>query len=110
MLNLAVDIGNSFTKAGVFNNNELLEIKHFDSLNKEIIDKLLSEYNITKAVISSVKNTNPDWVEPLQQKTSLIYFTRQMAYGIQNHYKSPQTLGLDRLAGIMGARLMFPDT
>ncbi len=109
MLNLVIDIGNSFTKTAVFNNNELLETKSFGSLNKAIIYNLLRKYNVTRSVISSVKNTEPDWVEPLQQKTSFLYFTRQMAYSIKNHYKSPQTLGLDRLAAIMGARLMFPD-
>jgi type III pantothenate kinase len=29
--------------------------------------------------------------------------------GIENKYKSPATLGLDRLAGIIGARTLFPD-
>jgi type III pantothenate kinase len=32
-----------------------------------------------------------------------------MATGIHNHYLTPQTLGLDRLAAVTGARYLYPD-
>ena len=40
--------------------------------------------------------------------TGVTYFTREMAYGITNHYLTPETLGIDRLAAAMGAKHLFP--
>ena len=108
MPNLVIDIGNSFIKIGVFDNGRIIKTNYFESLDKEIIDQLLREYDISRSIISSVKNTSEEFADLLAKRTQLEYFTREMAYGIKNHYKSPKTLGLDRLAGVAGARFMFP--
>ena len=108
MPNLVIDIGNSYIKTGVFDSGGLIQTNYFESLNDETVDQLLCKYNISRSIISSVKNKSEEFAELLAKKTQLEYFTREMAYGIQNHYKSPQTLGLDRLAGVAGARFIFP--
>ena len=109
MLNLAIDIGNSFTKTGIFNDNELLQTNRHNELSSIIIGQLLNEYQISNTIISSVKHVTGGWPDILKRATRLVYFTRQMASGIYNHYKSQETLGLDRLAGIAGAAHTYPD-
>jgi type III pantothenate kinase len=44
----------------------------------------------------------------LKQKTQLIYFNAVMTSGIHNHYKTPHTLGLDRMAAVIGANHLYP--
>ena len=108
MANLVIDIGNTFTKAAIFDHNELVYTKHYIALTTEILDDLLANYTIDKAIISSVKKQTDSWEAHLKQKTQLIYFNAAMTKGIYNHYRTPQTLGLDRLAGVVGANYLYP--
>ena len=47
-MTLAIDIGNTNCKIGLFEKNELVEV----FLNEEILSELLSRYNISHAIIS----------------------------------------------------------
>jgi len=108
MANLVIDIGNSYTKAAVFNNNELLKIEHYKSIDIQQLNGLTAGYAINKAIISSVKKEKDSWEEALKANTPVMYFTREMARQITNHYGTPQTLGIDRLAAVMGAHCLYP--
>jgi type III pantothenate kinase len=44
----------------------------------------------------------------LAQEVELFYFDATMAKGIVNHYLTPETLGLDRLAAVTGAHALYP--
>jgi type III pantothenate kinase len=109
MANLVIDIGNTYTKIAVFDNNELLHIASFTAVNADIINNFLNDHPIHKAIISSVKKDSEEWQTILKEKTQLTYFNAGMATGIHNHYLTPQTLGLDRLAAVTGARYLYPD-
>jgi len=108
-MNLVIDIGNTFTKIAVFKQNELFYNVQFKVVDFEVIDKLLDEHQIGNAIISSVKKKEEGgWQDLLAQKVRLTYFGPQMAKGICNHYLTPQTLGLDRLAAVLGANYLYP--
>jgi type III pantothenate kinase len=107
-MNLVIDIGNSFTKIAVFKQDDLLHIEqHKDAVNGAI-EKILNDYDINKVIISSVKKEKAEWQLMLEEKTSLVNFSREMTKGITNHYQTPGTLGLDRLAAVIGARHLIP--
>jgi type III pantothenate kinase len=108
MTNLVIDIGNTFTKAAIFEQDELVYTEHYKALNIGILDALLAKHNVDSTIISSVKKNNEEWEAALTQKITLIYFNAAMAKGIHNHYRTPQTLGLDRLAAVMGANYLYP--
>jgi len=111
MANLVIDIGNTLTKFAIFDNDNLLHAEHFTNINADTLTNLLKEYPIKKAIISSVKKDKDKeaWQHILQTKTQLTYFNAAMAIGIQNHYLTPQTLGLDRLAAVTGAKYLYPN-
>jgi len=108
MANLVIDIGNTFTKIAVFDNGELLYTEHFITVDPGTLNKFLTSYPIDKAIISSVKKDQEDWQTILSEKTQLTYFSAGMTTGIHNHYLTPKTLGLDRLAAVTGAGYLYP--
>jgi len=108
MANLVIDIGNTFTKIAVFDTDELLYTEHYKTVTIDILNNFLSNYPINKAIISSVKKDSEEWQAVLNEKTQLTNFNAGMTTGIHNHYLTPQTLGLDRLAAVTGAKHLYP--
>jgi len=109
MANLVIDIGNTLTKAAIFEQDELVYTEHYKALDTTILDTFLTKYSVDKAIISSVKKNSEEWEAGLKQKTQLIYFNAGMTTSIHNHYRTPTTLGLDRLAAVIGANYLYPD-
>jgi type III pantothenate kinase len=108
MARLVIDIGNTLVKIAVFTGFELTDVGHFTTVSDTDVQQWLDIYIVTDAIISTVRINTELWVGYLEKKVKVVYFNRTMAKGIQNHYRTPQTLGLDRLAGIIGARYLFP--
>jgi type III pantothenate kinase len=108
MANLVIDIGNTFTKIAVFGRDELLQTEHYSTLEAAVLLKLVDQYKVDKAIISSVKKEIESWRSELEKKVNLEYFNVSMTAGIHNQYKTPQTLGLDRLAAVIGAHKLYP--
>ncbi|BAU56168.1 type III pantothenate kinase [Mucilaginibacter gotjawali] len=108
-MNLVIDIGNTFTKIAVFKQDELVFNAQYQQLDEEIIGDLLIDHQISRAIISTVKNKDDDaWQLFLAQSTRLVYFNAAMNRLIKNHYLSPETLGADRLAAVTGAHHLYP--
>ncbi|WP_214072061.1 type III pantothenate kinase [Mucilaginibacter sp. dw_454] len=105
---LVVDIGNTFTKTAIFEQDELVYTDHFKTLDAALIYTFLTKYNVDKAIISSVKKESQEWEPQLKGKVPVIEFNAEMITGINNHYRTPQTLGLDRLAAVVGAHHLYP--
>src|SRR5476651_1555356 len=108
MANLVIDIGNTLTKIAAFDNDELLYTEHFITVTTDILNEILRRHPVNKAIISSVKKDSEEWQALLNDKTQLIYFNARMITGINNHYLTPNTLGLDRLAAVIGANHLYP--
>jgi type III pantothenate kinase len=108
MANLVIDIGNTFTKIAVFRHDALLKAENHSAIEAGTLLNLIDQYHINKAIISSVKREVESWRGLLEEKVDLEYFNVEMTAGIRNQYKTPQTLGLDRLAAVIGAHKIFP--
>ena len=108
-MNLVIDIGNTYTKIAVFNRDELLYHEQYKAVDIGILNKLIADYPVTRAIISSVKKKDKEaWKTALAQKVELLYFDATMTKGIVNHYLTPETLGLDRLAAVTGVHALYP--
>lgn len=110
MANLVIDIGNSRTKVAVFQDRELAHFDVLDELTTETIAHYLAGHNIVHSILSSVKQQVGPVEALLSENTRYTRFTAATPSGIQNHYKTPQTLGLDRLAGLIGAQALYPES
>jgi len=109
-MNLVVDIGNSRTKICIFNENRIVSQTVCDSFSNEWILELLKKEKIATVLFSTV-------VQPVDDIKQLIFshgfkciiFDHNTKIPIQNIYKTPYTLGLDRLAAAIGANELLPN-
>lgn len=108
MSNLVVDIGNSSTKVAVFENDKIVFLDKLASISEDYLISLKKKYLVKKIVVSSVKENFGIAEDFLQQEFEYLRFNRSVIIPIKNKYKSPGTLGLDRLAAVIGAKYLFP--
>ena len=108
MANLVIDIGNTQIKLAVFNQDEMVDMARYENIDEAIISTVLQKNNINKTIISSVNKNSRAWEPALKAKTTLLHFNAGMVKSINNRYKTPQTLGADRLAAVVGAHNLFP--
>jgi type III pantothenate kinase len=109
MANLIIDIGNTNTKIAIFNFDVLIWSKSFTTVDEKVFDELLNDFKPVKAIVSTVKKHNTEAWEPyLSKHLLLVKFNVDMAKSIKNHYRTPHTLGLDRVAAVVGAQAQYP--
>ncbi|QMU31159.1 type III pantothenate kinase [Adhaeribacter radiodurans] len=104
MNQIAIDVGNTRIKYGIFNGQNLLEANQVQNL-PELADKI-TQYKVHNGIISSVRHLKQEFL-PIPRK--IIWLTPDMSVPITNNYGTPQTLGMDRLAAVTGASFLFPD-
>lgn len=109
MTNLVIDIGNTFSKLAIFNNRDIKSVVQVDDFSPAYLSKFLEENKINNSIISSVKAGLVGFEEVLAAKTNYVRFGSASSSKIKNHYKTPQTLGLDRYAAIIGVSFLYPN-
>lgn len=105
-MNVAIDVGNTKTKIGLFNGDRLESTKTFESVHE--LNQFLDSKEINYAIISSV---SADYETILKETTSLqntVLLKNDTSLPFKNQYKS-KTIGLDRLAAVAGAQILYPD-
>ncbi|HEX5170526.1 MAG TPA: type III pantothenate kinase [Cyclobacteriaceae bacterium] len=105
-MNLIIDYGNTAAKVGIFDQHELKQRHSFnDSLSLENFLK----NNLAENVIISSVNVDPHQIIANVLTDGLkIILNPDVPIPINNHYQTPSTLGMDRLAAICGAIKLFP--
>lgn len=102
---LALDIGNTNIKSGLFDRNKLA-ITHFFQ-NPAELKEIIGRKKIEHIVISSVSPPVYESVLYVLEKIISIkpyIITVKSPFSFDIAYKSPETLGIDRICGIEGAR------
>jgi len=104
---IAVDIGNTHTSIGIFQNNKLAKRKKIDTKKIEFIldDFLLDKPEV--AIISSVAPSRNSIISKEIEsrfEISPIFVNAEMNLNIKISYKSPKDLGPDRFSNIFGGR------
>ncbi|NDV47652.1 type III pantothenate kinase [Paludibacter sp. 221] len=108
---LCIDQGNSRTKIGVFEQDNLIESQTFDYFSFEDIGALFHKYRDLSTIFSTVVKPDEKVIAYLKEKSlSFIELTHETKVPINNQYKTPETLGKDRLAGVVGASFLKPHT
>ena len=110
-MNLVVDIGNNFFKLGIFENSNLV-FSFFDKNDKIDleIEKIISNYSkITSALISNVSSVK---INDILNKLNIkIYeLDSTFIFPFKLNYKTPESLGNDRLALAAAATILFPNS
>ncbi|MFP4047676.1 MAG: type III pantothenate kinase [Bacteroidales bacterium] len=109
-MELAVDIGNSLIKAGLFKNNKLFKVVKFKDINFNRLTNFALHYSVENIIISSVRENSFHKFSRLKKFfKKIIELNETTKLPIRNLYKTPETLGKDRIAGAVGAYTIFPD-
>lgn len=107
---LCLDLGNTRIKAALFEGDELTSLQTYDELTEQDLKKILQQYQVRHSIISSVRNHPPYFNETLQQCETFIELSHLTPVPIQNNYGTPHTLGKDRLAAVVGAVSLHPQS
>lgn len=108
---LAVDVGNTRVKTAVFQANMLVESFVFEKKEmKKNIENILIKYkNIKNCIVSSVRNVTIDDFLMFESQIKVHFVSHFMKFPFKNLYKTPNTLGIDRLVLATGAVLKYPN-
>ncbi|WP_111706481.1 type III pantothenate kinase [Lutibacter citreus] len=103
-MNLIIDIGNTRIKVAVFNDSKLIynEVITKNNFVKKVL-KILENYSCTDAIISSVGNAKKNEIDEIKSKINLIELNSDTKIPFKNHYSTPKTLGVDRIALVASA-------
>lgn len=107
MKTLVIDIGNSFTKSAVFDGDTILFLETTNGVNSNHLETIAEQYQIQKIIVCAVVHTAVENLSALAKKRDLLWFNAQTKIPISNAYQSPETLGLDRLAAVVGAKKLY---
>ncbi|MFM2136550.1 MAG: hypothetical protein RL021_1950, partial [Bacteroidota bacterium] len=105
---LVIDQGNTLLKAGLFNNDRLLRTLVLSSPTLAPIRKLIGKIRPEAILLSTVAATPASFVKSLRAIAPLTVLDKRTPVPIPVRYKTPETLGSDRLAAVIGARALFP--
>ncbi len=103
-MNLAIDIGNSSAKLGVFEGYTKKYITSIKQISTEYLADLVKTYGITRMIYSSVAGDNKILKDfSLSSGLNLTCLNSGTRIPVKIEYSTPETLGADRVAGIVGA-------
>lgn len=105
--NLAIDIGNSRSKFGLFEGRKLLEQKVFKNDDLEKNNELILASNADAIIISSVNRKAESALQLDRLKTPVVHLNHELPLPFQMEYDTPETLGKDRMAAVAGAMSSF---
>ncbi|WP_423129176.1 type III pantothenate kinase [Gaoshiqia sp. Z1-71] len=109
-MNLVIDIGNSRIKLALFNDRDLMFNVPLDGLEVKHLQLLKDEHpQLNKAILSTVRDYPAEVRKFLSSSfDSFTELNHHTPVPVINRYKTPETLGLDRLAAAVGAADLFP--
>ena len=105
-MNLVIDSGNSSAKIGIFDQHRLVKKSSFDS--EEGLKVFVEQNFFEHVLISSVKGEAGrigSWIKP---EAKVYVLDRSLSLPVKNGYRTPETLGMDRLAAVCGAQHLYP--
>lgn len=111
LMNLIIDVGNTFVKLAVFDNSELVHKVSFElSEFSEEYKSLKSNFpEIKKAIISSVGSLTKKQIDVIDDDLDVLVLNHKTKLPFKNLYKTPNTLGVDRMALVSASVNQFPD-
>ena len=104
MTNLAIDIGNTAIKIGVFTDNLLVKV--ITEIKFDQIPDFVQTFVPNNIIISSVRKNSEALLARLPKGT--VQLTHTTSLPITIAYETPETLGVDRIAAVVGAFNLFP--
>ena len=107
-MNLAIDIGNSRVKTGLFDKGKLLKNASYDSFDLTTLKTIFREnQGIENSILCSVRKYPAALNKFLSSHSHFVELSPETPVPVKIAYKSPKTLGMDRLAAVCGANTLY---
>lgn len=108
-MKLIIDIGNTVAKLVAFDGDEPIEEIRTSNDSLSALGAFAAKYAFTHGIVGTVKELTAEAEEQLRNlHIPILRFSPQTPVPITNRYRSPKTLGADRLAAAVGARSLKP--
>lgn len=103
-MNLIIDIGNTRIKVAVFQYSSIVfsSVVSYDGIDKEI-ENIRKEFFIEHVIVSSVGEIKATKINALASFKKIISLDHSVKVPFVNAYKTPKTLGVDRIALVAAA-------
>ena len=109
-MNLAIDIGNSRTKAYWFEGRNLVNKTTYDQpLSADLINTIQKHGEFSRSIIASTRILSTEVKGAISAMNNVIVLNASVVLPIRFSYRSPETLGADRIAMAVAARMQFPE-
>ena len=108
-MNLILDFGNSYQKAAVVAEGEIIHLVSEPCIDLETIREIEKQYSIEKVILSSVVHHNEKIENYLSSNYYFIHFTSATPVPLKNDYKTPHSIGSDRVACAVAAHSLFKE-
>ena len=106
-MKLIIDIGNTVVKIALFKGKQLQNTTIIDECTLQNILSFVNNHDISGTIISSVKDINSN-IKKLIHHFDALFLDFNTLLPIIIDYKTPNTLGKDRIAAVVGASILFP--
>jgi type III pantothenate kinase len=108
-MNLIIDIGNTSTKLAVFQRDKVLIAKTVEGFSLVIeVENLLKQFTeIKRGFVSSVGFLSEDELKTLEKRLPMTVLNSTLKLPFKVHYKTPNSLGADRLALMAAAATQY---
>ena len=110
-MNLIIDIGNTRTKVAIIDGAMIIEKTIVSELSVALLQNFNKTFLIKGIILSTVKpEVDKNVIDLINDWGKLfIQLSHETNLPIQNDYKTPKTLGQDRIASVIGATHFFPN-
>lgn len=106
-MNLSIDLGNTYAKTGLFLEGKLLET-NWKLTYQELVNYVQS-IDPQKIMVSSVSYSEEQLKNEFSKITSDIHLLKSTTpVPLTKLYDTPETLGADRVAAAVGAKVLYP--
>lgn len=109
-MNLIIDAGNTFVKWAIFTGERLIkkDTAHYEGF-EEVLKTIQQEYpNLEHCMLSSVGHFPARHIQNMEKRFKVHNLDHNTKLPFKNLYKTPKTLGVDRMALASAAVKEFP--
>lgn len=109
-MNFIADIGNTAYKFYVFNNDKIYDKFKTKSIEeaKEKISSFKKMYSFNNSIVSNVRSSKDEVFIEINDNFQIVDFNYSLKLPVNICYKTPESLGKDRLSAVCGAVKLFP--
>ena len=108
-MNLIIDIGNTIAKMAVFDGGRIVEVVYDSNLTLERLPEVCRTYTIEKAIVATVIDLSREVLSQLEDMAvPILWLNEKTSLPVENLYETPETLGYDLMAAVVGANEQYP--